>query len=247
MDVLKRIVSDFLLNPSFLTMAAAVVFVVVWGPVVEHTEGFIARLLRRSKPRWDLAVDVQRGQWHVRVTEASVRVANPSGYGVRWEQEHRIAVATARMAPMRVIRPSKYTSSGKPLTHAEIEKLWSRWPADTPSTARHDHVAWQRVPIAPPMDQEFFVYGSRPRRRVQGAELRRTALAARPGGRTAGRGAPPAADVRGRVRVRRHDGSHRTGPADGRGRHDRRPARSHAGRAAEASGGCGLIPAAGDH
>ncbi|ANZ36754.1 hypothetical protein BBK82_12430 [Lentzea guizhouensis] len=208
MDLLKRIVSDFLLNPFFLTMVAAgAVFLVVrrwshfrsrrksvdeqiaaltplaaglggtvvgpggdtsaWsagvrGPVADHVEGFFATLFRRSKPRWDLAVDVQRGGWHVRVTEASVRMANPSGYGVRWEQEHRIEVATARMAPMRIIRTAKYTSSGEPLTHAEVERLWSTRLKEVPSTAQGEHGAWQRVPLAPPMDQEFFVYGSDP-------------------------------------------------------------------------------------
>lgn len=134
----------------------------VRGPVADHVDGVLDKLLRRSKPRWDLAMDVQRGQWHVRVTEASVRVSNPSGYGVRWEQEHRIEVATARMAPMRLTRPSKYTSSGKPLTHAEIEKQWGWWAAKAPATAQSDHVEWRQVPLAPPMDQEFFAYASDP-------------------------------------------------------------------------------------
>ncbi|GAA3680322.1 hypothetical protein C8D87_112128 [Lentzea atacamensis] len=134
----------------------------VRGPVVEHVEGFFATLLRRSKPRWDLALDVQRGQWHVRVTEASVRVSNPAGYGVKWVQEHRIEVATARMAPMRIIRPSKYTSSGNPLTPEQIERLWTGFVSKPPSTAQNDHVEWHRVRLAPPMDQEFFAYGSDP-------------------------------------------------------------------------------------
>jgi hypothetical protein len=96
------------------------------------------------------------------VTEASVRVSNPSGYGVKWVQEHRIEVATARMAPMRIIRPSKYTSSGNPLTLEQIEKLWMSWVAIPPSTAQSDRAEWHRVPLAPPMDQEFFAYSSDP-------------------------------------------------------------------------------------
>ena len=134
----------------------------VRGPVVEHVEGFLAKLLRRCKPSWDLAFDVQRGPWHVRVTEASVRVSNPSGYGVRWEQEHRIEVATARIAPMRIIRPSKRSSGGTPLTDSQIEKLWGSWPAQAPMTAENDHAGWQRIPISPPMDKEFIAYGSDP-------------------------------------------------------------------------------------
>jgi hypothetical protein len=134
----------------------------VLGPVVEHVEGFFSKLLRRSKPQWDLALDFQRGEWHVRVTEASVRVSNPSGYGVRWEQEHRIEVATARMAPMRMVRPDKYTTGGKPLSAEEFKAQWRGWLDEPPLTAQDDHVAWREVPLAPPMDKEFFAWGADP-------------------------------------------------------------------------------------
>ncbi|MDX8036882.1 hypothetical protein SK803_42370 [Lentzea sp. BCCO 10_0856] len=134
----------------------------VQGPVVEHVEGFFAKLLRRSKPRWDLAFDVQRGPWHVRVTEASVRVSNPSGYGVRWEQEHRIEVATARMAPIRISRAFKYTTSGNPVSQSDFEAQGTGLLKRPPLTAQNDHAGWHQVPIAPPMDKEFFACGSDP-------------------------------------------------------------------------------------
>lgn len=134
----------------------------VLGPVVKHVQGLYATWLRRSKPQWDLAMDFQRGQWHVRVTEASVRVAAYSGYGVRWEQEHRIEVATARMAPMRMVRPWKYEPNGKPLTQKQFESQWDGWLSEPPVSAQADHVTWQRVHLAPPMDKEIFVGGSDP-------------------------------------------------------------------------------------
>ncbi|KJK42445.1 hypothetical protein UK23_37210 [Lentzea aerocolonigenes] len=134
----------------------------VRGPVVEHVEGLFATLLRRSKPQFDLAMDVQRGHWHVRVTEASVRVSNPSGYGVKWVQEHRIEVATARMAPMRIIRPYKHTSTGNPLSPQRIEEQREGWVARPPSTAQSDHGGWHQVPLAPPMDGEFFACSTDP-------------------------------------------------------------------------------------
>ncbi len=134
----------------------------VLGPVVEHVEGWYATWLRRSKPQWDLAMDFRRGPWHVRVTEASVRVAAYSGYGVRWEQEHRIEVATARMAPMRVVRPRKRGTDGQPLSPKEFESQWASWLAERPVSAQDDHVEWHRVRLAPPMDKEFFASGSDP-------------------------------------------------------------------------------------
>jgi hypothetical protein len=59
----------------------------------------------RSKRQFDLSLDFQRGQWHVRVTEASVRY-DTRGFGVGWKQEHRIEIATARLAPLKVTRPN---------------------------------------------------------------------------------------------------------------------------------------------
>ena len=72
---------------------------------------------------------------------------------VRFEgTELELEVATARIAPMRIIRPSKRSSGGTPLTDSQIEKLWGSWPAQAPMTAENDHAGWQRIPISPPMD-----------------------------------------------------------------------------------------------
>ncbi|MCR3747455.1 hypothetical protein [Lentzea californiensis] len=117
--------------------------------------------LRRSKPQWDLAMDFRRGDWHVRVTEAAVRIAAYTGYGVRWEQEHRIEVATARMAPMRMVRPTRYIAPGRPVSPADFENQWKSWLSEPPSTVG-DQAQWQRVQIPSPMDNEFFVWGSDP-------------------------------------------------------------------------------------
>lgn len=134
----------------------------VLGPVAEHVEGFFSKLFRRSKAQFDLALDFQRGDWHVRVTEASVRLANPFGYGLKWVQEHRIEVATARMAPLRMVRPKKNRHGGKPYSLADFEAQWNSWLDEPPLTAQNDHVEWQKVQLASPMDKEFFAYGSDP-------------------------------------------------------------------------------------
>lgn len=91
-----------------------------------------------------------------------MRIANPFGYGVKWVQEHRIEVATARMAPLRMVRPYKHGRKGEPLSQSDFESQWTGWLNEPPLTAQNDHAAWQRVQLAPPMDKEFFAWGSDP-------------------------------------------------------------------------------------
>lgn len=115
----------------------------------------------RSKRQFDLSLDFQRGQWHVRVTEASVRY-DSRGFGVRWLQEHRIEIATARLAPLKVRRPQKYDVSGTPLSSVRIKAEWKQGVDSKPETAERDDAEWSPVPLLPPMDKEFSAYGSDP-------------------------------------------------------------------------------------
>ncbi|SFR15352.1 hypothetical protein SAMN04488564_104133 [Lentzea waywayandensis] len=116
----------------------------------------------RSKRQFDLSLDFQRGQWHVRVTEASVRYDN-RGLGVRWMHEHRIEIATARLAPLKVTRPNKYSvNTGQPLSPGQLEAVWKQIVGYEPETAKRDGAEWRPVPLQPPMDQEFSAYGSDP-------------------------------------------------------------------------------------
>jgi len=114
----------------------------------------------RSKRQFDLSLDFQRGQWHVRVTEASVRYDN-RGLGVHWKYEHRIEIATARLAPLKVTRPNKYNvNNGQPLSPGQLESAWKQIVSYEPTTAKSDGAEWRPVPLQPPMDQEFSAYGS---------------------------------------------------------------------------------------
>ncbi|MDX8036884.1 hypothetical protein SK803_42380 [Lentzea sp. BCCO 10_0856] len=116
----------------------------------------------RSKRQFDLSLDFQRGPWHVRVTEASIRY-DSRGLGVRWLQEHRIEIATARLAPLKVTRPNKYSvNNGQPLSPGQLESEWKQIVSHQPETAKQTDAAWLPVPLAPPMDQEFSAYGSDP-------------------------------------------------------------------------------------
>jgi hypothetical protein len=116
----------------------------------------------RSKRQFDLSLDFRRGPWHVRVTEASVRY-DVRGFGVRWLQEHRIEIATARLAPLKVRRPTKYdVNNGQPLSPSRLESEWTQIVSCEPETAKQADAQWVPVPLLPPMDQEFSAYGSDP-------------------------------------------------------------------------------------
>ncbi|WP_086662498.1 hypothetical protein [Lentzea kentuckyensis] len=116
----------------------------------------------RSKRQFDLSLDFQRGPWHVRVTEASIRY-DARGFGVRWLHEHRIEIATAALAPLKVIRPNKYNvNNGQPLSPGQLESERKQIVGNPPESAKQDGVQWLPVPLAPPMDQEFSAYGCDP-------------------------------------------------------------------------------------
>ncbi|GLY55272.1 hypothetical protein [Lentzea sp. NBRC 102530] len=115
----------------------------------------------RSKRQFDLSMDFQRGHWHVRVTEASIRYDSP-GFGVRFLQEHRVEIATARLAPLRVTRPDKYGIHGQPLSPNRLEENRKLIGNHAPETVKQAGAEWVPVPLAPPMDQEFSAYGSDP-------------------------------------------------------------------------------------
>ncbi|WP_143086888.1 hypothetical protein [Lentzea flaviverrucosa] len=116
----------------------------------------------RSKRQYDLSLDFQRGPWHVRVTEASIRY-DSRGFGVRWLQQHRIEIATARLAPLKVTRPNKYNvNNGQPLSPGRLESEWKQIVSNEPETAKQSDAEWLPVPLLPPMDHEFSAYSSDP-------------------------------------------------------------------------------------
>ncbi|MGW6449986.1 hypothetical protein [Lentzea sp. NPDC055074] len=115
----------------------------------------------RSKRQFDLSLDFQRGPWHVRVTEASVRY-DSRGIGVRFLQEHRVEIATARLAPLKVARPDKYGIHGQPLSPGQLRSMWEQVAEQKPQTVDQAGAQWLPVPLPPPMDQEFSAYGSDP-------------------------------------------------------------------------------------
>ncbi|ATE56245.1 hypothetical protein [Actinosynnema pretiosum] len=104
---------------------------------------------QRSALRSDLALDLRRGPWHIRVTENSVRVLrHPRLIGVDWVVEHRIEVATHPLPPMSLIRL-------RGLPHHERMALAHE--AGLPVAGERDRDS--RVPLDSPADVEFSARG----------------------------------------------------------------------------------------
>jgi hypothetical protein len=124
------------------------------GPLANHVDGFVDKLLQRSAPRFDLALDFQRGAWHVRVSQASMRQQNSNGVGRLLE--HRVEVATVRLAPMRLARRQHVDFRGRPVPPGHL----GEWMSEAPLTAVRDAREWLPLRLPPGADQEFVVFAS---------------------------------------------------------------------------------------
>jgi hypothetical protein len=124
--------------------------------LANHVDGAFNKLFQRSKVRVDLTLDFQRGPWHVRVVEASVRMAVIGGRGVRYEQEHRIEVSTVLTPPMRVIRPFQVSAQRM------VEQRLNGWVSRRPLTAKRSQADWHPVMVLPPVAEEFYAYSTDP-------------------------------------------------------------------------------------
>jgi hypothetical protein len=120
------------------------------GPLEQEVDGFTEKLKQRSKPRFDLALDFRRGQWHVRVSQASMRQQTGNGVGRLFE--HRIEVATSLLAPMRILRHVQTSFQGHEATR--------RGAPAPPRTAELSRSEWLPLRLPHPMDGEFAICAS---------------------------------------------------------------------------------------
>ncbi|MEU7481300.1 hypothetical protein AB0A63_35360 [Lentzea sp. NPDC042327] len=121
------------------------------GPLENHADDLTDKLMQRSRPRFDLALDFQCGPWHVRVSQASMR--QQTGNGVRRLQEHRIEVATSLLAPMKIARHAEIVFGGRVVTQR-------REAPARPRTAEQNQADWLPLRLPPSMDDEFVVAAS---------------------------------------------------------------------------------------
>jgi hypothetical protein len=126
------------------------------GPMATNVGGFVNSLATARRPRFTGAVDFQRGRWHVRVTEATMKKANSTS--AAWIHEHRIEVATARLAPLKLTRRVHANALGRPLSPKSANALEHGWVGEIPVTAAREQHDWMKVDLPAELDREFTVF-----------------------------------------------------------------------------------------
>lgn len=114
------------------------------GPLANDVGGLVNTMGTVRRPRFTTALDFQRGRWHVRVTEAAMKKSTSTSS--RWIHEHRIEVATVRLAPLKITRRQHAPENG--------------WVSEMPATAAHEQADWMKVDLPEELDREFIVFTS---------------------------------------------------------------------------------------
>ncbi|QQQ76368.1 hypothetical protein IOD16_36045 [Saccharothrix sp. 6-C] len=133
------------------------------APMRGETDGLVNRLGTVSRPRFDTALEFRRGEWSVRVGEASVKKVAQNG--TRTDHEHRIEVATSRLAPMRISRRNHggTNSWGRPRRADDISAQGGELVREVPVTVAAEGGQWHRVAFPPgPFDAQFAVFTGDP-------------------------------------------------------------------------------------
>lgn len=129
-------------------------------PFLNDTEGFINRFGTVRGPRFDVALDVQRGPWRVRVTEASMK-KNVSN-GTRTFYEHRIEVETGPLPPMKISRRLHSDFLGRPIKPGNVLAQGGGPVRQAPVTVAQRQGEWLPTRLPPPADHEFVVFADDP-------------------------------------------------------------------------------------
>lgn len=118
------------------------------GAMASEHGTFLKWLGRQSEPRFDHALDFQRGGWGVRVTEASMEKATSTS--TRTAQEVRIEVATPPLVPLKIIR-RRYLGGDQE----------RRWAGEMPVTvARGEDPLWMEVRLPASVDHGYVAFTS---------------------------------------------------------------------------------------
>lgn len=123
-------------------------------PMKSSTDGVAGRLGTVRAPRFETALDFRRGNWAVRVGEASMEKANSTSSATA--HEHRIEVATAIVPPMKIGRRVLVDFLGRPLAPDRAQA------AEAPVTVVREQRQWLPAGLPEPLGREFTVFTSDP-------------------------------------------------------------------------------------
>ncbi|MFD7656488.1 hypothetical protein ACFV4N_21165 [Actinosynnema sp. NPDC059797] len=127
-------------------------------PMKNDTEGFFGWLGTVRRPRFETALDFRRGNWSVRVSEASMKQATSTSAAVFYE--HRIEVATSPLPAVKICRRLHEGFMGRPLTPAQAQAVGPA--GEAPLTVTREQRQWSRVALPQPADHEFTVFSTDP-------------------------------------------------------------------------------------
>ncbi|MBB5806675.1 hypothetical protein F4560_006443 [Saccharothrix ecbatanensis] len=129
-------------------------------PMKSDTEGVIGWMGTVRRPRFETALDFRRGNWSVRVSEASMEKANSTSSATIYE--HRIEVATSIVAPMKISRRLLVDHMRRPLPPKRIPDPDREPAAEAPVTVVREQRPWLRTRVPAPVDGDFVVFTTDP-------------------------------------------------------------------------------------
>lgn len=127
-------------------------------PMKSDTEGISGLLGTVRRPRFETALDFRRGNWAVRVGEASMEKANSTSSATAYE--HRIEVATSLLPPMKISRRIHVDFRGRPLVSDSAQAVGPA--GEAPVTVEREQREWLRARLPEPVDREFTVFTTDP-------------------------------------------------------------------------------------
>jgi hypothetical protein len=128
-------------------------------PLRSQSEGLVNWFGTVRRARFETALDFRRGNWSVRLSEASIKKTVPTA-GTTTHHQHRIDVATSVVASMKISRRIYVDFRGRPLAPDRAQA--SGPAAEAPPTVVREQREWLPARLPEPLDREFTVFTTDP-------------------------------------------------------------------------------------
>ncbi|CCH32099.1 hypothetical protein ABZ816_26290 [Actinosynnema sp. NPDC047251] len=127
-------------------------------PLANETGGFTGRLGTVRRPRFETAVDFRRGDWSVRLSEASMRKATATSTTTL--HQHRVEVAVSGLPELKLCRRIHVDFRGRPLAEKHLREVGPA--GDAPLTVAREQRPWSQVRLPAEVDREFTAFSTDP-------------------------------------------------------------------------------------